>query len=223
MRKYLLVAIATMILGLGTLYTTAKASSFTVFDLSSVSISDMFAKAQPPSQSMLIIDQPKTVPVTPPDDDFNKLVREKEAEVKAREVNCLADNIYFEARGESKAGKIAVGEVTINRVKAGTFGDSICGVVHQHEHEWHRQPTGCQFSWYCDTLHKKIHEQEIYDAVVKLAEDLYDHYYIAMSYPDITNGALYFHTRAVDIGPCPWKKVTARIDDHVFYYTVAKL
>jgi spore germination cell wall hydrolase CwlJ-like protein len=216
MRKIFLIAIATMILGLGTLYTTAKASSETVTELTP-NLTIVVPEQKPVNW---VLDS--AVPTSAPNDEFNALVKQHEAEIRQREVSCLADNIYFEARGESKAGKIGVGEVTINRVKAGTFSDSICGVVHQHEHEWHRQPIGCQFSWYCDASHK-IHEHEIYDAALKLAEDLYDNYYIVANWPDITNGALYFHTRAADQGPLRGKRVTARIDDHVFCNLVAKL
>jgi spore germination cell wall hydrolase CwlJ-like protein len=212
----ILVAIATLFLGLGTMYTTAKASSEPITGLTP-NLSITLLAPQKPENWLL----DSAVPTSARNDEFNSLVKQHEAEIRQREVSCLADNIYFEARGESKAGKIGVGQVTINRVKAGTFSDSICGVVHQHEHEWHRQPVGCQFSWYC-TIHK-IREHEIYLAAVKLAEELYDNYYIAANWPDITNGALYFHTRAADQGALRGKRVTARIDDHVFCNMVAKL
>ena len=49
----------------------------------------------------------------------------------AREVQCLAQNIYYEARNEPEEGKVAVGLVTLNRTQDSRFPDSVCGVVHQ--------------------------------------------------------------------------------------------
>lgn len=54
-----------------------------------------------------------------------------------QEVSCLAQNIYWEARGESYHGKLAVAKVTLNRVGAAGFPDTVCLVVFQHK----------QFSW----------------------------------------------------------------------------
>jgi len=54
-----------------------------------------------------------------------------------RDIQCLAKNIFFEAGTESMLGKIAVGQVTVNRVKIGHWGETICEVVHAKD----------QFSW----------------------------------------------------------------------------
>ena len=68
------------------------------------------------------------------------------------EVLCLAENIYFEARSESAAGRMAVALVTFNRVEHPNFPDTVCGVVKQTKY----YPSGridlhsCQFSWYCE-------------------------------------------------------------------------
>jgi spore germination cell wall hydrolase CwlJ-like protein len=59
------------------------------------------------------------------------------------DVECLTKNIYYEARGEDHRGKLAVGNVTINRLKTGYWGDTICKVVYAKK----------QFSW---TLAKKL-------------------------------------------------------------------
>ena len=61
--------------------------------------------------------------------EFLNLSYEKKQAV-LREVECLARNIYFEAGGEPRAGKIAVAEVTMNRVKSRQFPRTVCGVVH---------------------------------------------------------------------------------------------
>ena len=47
------------------------------------------------------------------------------------ELKCMAENIYFEGRGEPMVGKIAIGHVVMNRIEDDRFPDTICGVVHQ--------------------------------------------------------------------------------------------
>ena len=57
-----------------------------------------------------------------------------------REFDCLARNIYYEAVGEDYIGKIAVAQITWNRVKAGRWGNSVCRVVHApYQFSWTRQ------------------------------------------------------------------------------------
>tara|TARA_B110000503_G_scaffold42761_1_gene70021 strand:- start:1433 stop:2041 length:609 start_codon:yes stop_codon:yes gene_type:complete len=69
---------------------------------------------------------------------------------------CLATNIYHEARGESYAGKVAVANVTMNRVHSPKFPNTICNVVYQAQtkENWKGnivpKRNKCQFSWYCD-------------------------------------------------------------------------
>ena len=70
---------------------------------------------------------------------------------KADEVECLALNIYHEARNQPTAGKLAVAQVTLNRVKHDRFPNTICGVVYQGYY-LNNNPIKhkCQFSWWCD-------------------------------------------------------------------------
>tara|TARA_B100000424_G_C22945216_1_gene503062 strand:+ start:2217 stop:2774 length:558 start_codon:yes stop_codon:yes gene_type:complete len=89
------------------------------------------------------------------------------SDVPPKELYCLAANSYFEARGETFDGKIAVAQVVINRVKSKNYPNTICEVVQQGpiRESWKtRKITGlpeeeriyypiknrCQFSWYCD-------------------------------------------------------------------------
>ena len=62
------------------------------------------------------------------------------------ELDCLARNIYFESRNQPLAGRLAVGQVTMNRVDSPRFPNTVCDVVMQGGERLHR----CQFSWYCD-------------------------------------------------------------------------
>lgn len=121
---------------------------------------------------------------------------------------CMAEALYFEARGESVKGIFAVAEVIINRAKSAQFPNSICGVITQGAH----RHNACQFSYKCDGIADNIHERDAYRQVAKIAQ-------LAMqqSVPKVTEGALYYHTNAVSP---KWSRVferTASIGVHYFY------
>ena len=65
---------------------------------------------------------------------------------QARELECLTEAVYYEARGETPAGQAAVAQVVLNRVKHPAFPKSVCGVVFQGA----QRGRGCQFSFACD-------------------------------------------------------------------------
>lgn len=79
-----------------------------------------------------------------------------EESIDINQAHCLSTNIYHEARGESYAGKVAVANVTMNRVKSPKFPNTICEVVYQSQtrENWKGEEVPkrnkCQFSWYCD-------------------------------------------------------------------------
>ena len=68
----------------------------------------------------------------------------KLTKVEKQQVECLAQNVYYEAGYESTKGQIAVALVTLNRVYSGLYPRSICGTMTQKVEET------CQFSWWCD-------------------------------------------------------------------------
>lgn len=115
-----------------------------------------------------------------------------------KQIKCLADNIYHEARGEGDNGMLAVGNVTMNRVKSKHYPNTICGVVWQYK----------QFSW---TLNKpKINDIKSYKKSLKIANK-------AITGNDITNGALFFHTKDRIPYWAKSKKFIKRIKNHLFY------
>ena len=127
------------------------------------------------------------------------------------EVKCLATNIYFEARGESIKGQIAVAMVTINRVNDGRFADTICGVVHQGKTNSKGKTIRCQFSWYCDGRSDKMP----YDSPeAALAIDIAVKA-MTNSIEDVTSGALYFSDNKQKI-PKHSENVI-EIGNHVFF------
>ncbi len=133
-----------------------------------------------------------------------------------KEAECLATNVYFEARSESIAGQLAVAFVTINRTGDPRFKDTICGVVHQSETDKSGKPikNRCQFSWYCDDKPDLIKEPEAYQAILAWSRTFV---FSEMNLFDFTGGATHFHT--IDVKPT-WraeKTFLTRIDRHMFY------
>ena len=111
--------------------------------------------------------------------------------VDSVEVECLAKNLYFEARNESTAGQIAVLQTTINRVGSPLFPDTVCGVVYEGMHSGgFPVRDGCQFSWYCDGISDYPANRVAYSKSVKLAQ------WILLTnrwLPDFTDGSIYYH------------------------------
>lgn len=124
-----------------------------------------------------------------------------------REVDCLAKNIYFEARGEPRAGKIAVAEVTMNRVKSKQFPRSVCGVVYQ------KTRGTCQFSWVCQDK-KAIRNSSAWKESLQIAETIliFDRQY------GIIGSAKYFHADYVDPEWAERKRFIKKIGQHIFYH-----
>lgn len=121
---------------------------------------------------------------------------------------CLAEALYFEARGESVRGQFAVAEVILNRVESGRFPDSVCDVV--------RQGTGrkfaCQFTYTCDGLPEHVHEKRAWERVAKVARAV-----LNGRYAQLTEGATHYHTTAVNPDWANVYERTAQIGTHLFY------
>jgi len=137
--------------------------------------------------------------------EFLELSYENKQKVM-REVECLARNIYFEAGGEPRAGKIAVAEVTMNRVKSKQFPRSVCGVVYQ------KVRSTCQFSWVCESK-KAIRNQAAWRESLKIAENIL----ISKRQYGIIGNAMYFHADYVDPAWAEEKKLIVQIGRHIFY------
>ena len=124
------------------------------------------------------------------------------------ELICLADVMYFEARGEGEVGRHAVAVTVLNRVRSKRFPNTICGVVKQGEGELHK----CQFSYYCDGHPERIHELRAYREIKETARRILESGTI-----DRTGGATYFHSVAVSPSWAKHMQLTAKIGQHVFY------
>ena len=124
---------------------------------------------------------------------------------------CLALNDYFEARGESLPGRLAVAQVVLNRVMDSRFPSRICDVVRQNKtRSLHR----CQFSWYCDGRSDKPYDRKAWRRSLKMAAAVLIK---DSSIADPTGGALWYH--AVFVHP-KWADrldVSGIVGGHIFY------
>lgn len=124
------------------------------------------------------------------------------------EWECLTQALYFEARGESLQGQIAVAEVILNRRDSGQYPDSVCGVVQQGTGEKHR----CQFSYFCDGLSDEPRDRDSWNSLGRVARAMLDG-----APRELTQGALFYHTKAVDPHWNDAFTQTASIGAHLFY------
>jgi spore germination cell wall hydrolase CwlJ-like protein len=91
---------------------------------------------------------------------------------RAKHEKCLANAIYFEARGEPVRGQMAVAQVVINRVFSGYYPNNVCGVVYQSTHR-HRR-LRCQFSFTCDRIPDRVTEPDAWERAKHIAGDALD-------------------------------------------------
>jgi spore germination cell wall hydrolase CwlJ-like protein len=125
-----------------------------------------------------------------------------------RTLDCLAMNIYREAGGESFEGKVAVAQVTLNRVDHPKFPKDICAVVYQKNVVMEKMV--CQFSWHCMGNHKKPNDSTYKESYAVAKKVLLEGFRL-----DGLSDALYFH--AVYVNPA-WPHVkVAKIGNHIFY------
>jgi N-acetylmuramoyl-L-alanine amidase len=132
--------------------------------------------------------------------------------------DCLAQNVYHEARSESVLGMRAVAWVTLNRVDSEAYPDSPCAVVRQAKKDTQGNPirNKCQFSWFCDGKKDVIADKEAWRLSTVVADMVALNH--ARSRPvDPTDGAIMYHATYVDPYWSSAYERTTRIDQHVFY------
>jgi len=120
---------------------------------------------------------------------------------RAEDLQCLAENVYYEARGEPLVGQYAVAEVTMNRVRSRDFPNSVCAVVHARG----------AFSW---TLTGDVRPPYGYEwrRARAVAGTVYD----SQEAPFVA-GALYYHATYVAPDWAPTRSQVAHIGKHLFY------
>ena len=135
--------------------------------------------------------------------------QERLATVSEADKECLAQNIFFEARNQSTTGQVAVAWVTINRMEADRYPDTICGVVWQHK----------QFSWTHDGKSDRIPNNAIAqraweDAQLVAEVTLLD--WARDRTSPVENATMYHADYVSPYWRTSYERVVT-IDDHIFY------
>jgi spore germination cell wall hydrolase CwlJ-like protein len=137
------------------------------------------------------------------------LVDKKGTKVSDKELWCMATAIYFEARGESYRGQVAVGQVVMNRLGHRLYPKTICGVVYQNQ----SKRNACQFSFACDGIPEKVTEEKAWDQAMQIAKDVIS----GKEYLTDVGYATHYHATYVYPHWAPRMKKVTKIGMHVFY------
>jgi spore germination cell wall hydrolase CwlJ-like protein len=141
---------------------------------------------------------------------------EQAQEAYAEQHQCMAMNIYHEARGDSRLGQKAVGMVTLNRVMHDNYPDTVCDVVYQARLDSNGNPrrNQCQFSWFCDGKSDTPRDYAKWIEVQGIAHEVLNEYGLV---EDFTEGAIMYHASYVNPYWASDYDKTVRIDTHIFY------
>lgn len=126
-----------------------------------------------------------------------------------REMKCLAEAVYFEARSEPEAGQAAVAQVVINRAKSGLYPTSICGVVYQNRHRY----KACQFTFACEGKALTIREPDAWERASRIAQEVLE----GNRYLQAVGSSTHYHADYVSPYWSRKLKRTDRIGRHIFY------
>ncbi|KQU66794.1 ATP-binding protein [Aminobacter sp. DSM 101952] len=124
---------------------------------------------------------------------------------------CLANGIYFEARGESVRGQAAVAQVILNRVRNPAYPGSICGVVYQNDGWFNR----CQFSFACDGIKDRVTSPSHY----KTAQDVAMAVTAGKIFIPEVGSSTHYYANYVNPGWARGMKKMTKIGLHIFYRT----
>ncbi|WP_245559633.1 cell wall hydrolase [Amorphus coralli] len=128
-----------------------------------------------------------------------------------RQVRCLAEAVYFEARSEGRKGQMAVAQVVMNRLKNPAYPDSLCGVVYQNK-SWHNR---CQFSFACDRVRDVVTDQASWKQAMEIAEG----YTSQKMWLSEIGASTHYHATYVRPAWAPHMKKIERVGLHIFYLT----
>ena len=128
-----------------------------------------------------------------------------------RAQTCLATAIYFEARGESDTGRIAVAQVVVNRVRSPFYPKNVCDVVYQGASN--RRYGGCQFSFACDLVADRITEPQPWKEALDIAQRVLD----AQDWLPELGNATHYHANYVRPRWVRDMVRKDRIGKHIFY------
>jgi|LakMenEpi03Aug12_release.lakeMendotaPanAssembly.Ray.scaffolds.fasta_scaffold178082_2 spore germination cell wall hydrolase CwlJ-like protein len=147
--------------------------------------------------------------------DPAELDKNRKKDVQLKEIHCMAENIFYEARNEPHAGQAAVARVVVNRVKYG-FANTPCKVIYQVI-ERDNGSKICQFSWVCEGKSKPNKHDPSYLKALQISYQVL----VFDAYKDVVpKSTLFFHNLSVSPN-WPYHKAK-QIGNHIFY-TKAKV
>lgn len=163
-----------------------------------------------PDQPIEAIVNPASLVLRTPPVDVTPLLQQFVLEKMVAEQKCLAEAMYYEARGEGLDGEKAIAEVVFHRMHSHNYPHSICGVVYQRAAAGH----GCQFSFTCNGELQEAKAPGAWSRAKRLAGKILTG---LVTLGDETENAIAFH--AVDVQP-DWGDhlvKTIQIGNHIFY------
>lgn len=119
----------------------------------------------------------------------------------SKDLACMAEAVYFEAGATGAPGQTAVAHVVLNRARSHDFPGTVCGVV----------ADGCQFSYRCDGRSDALADPQTRARAYKIAET------VLGGAPDITNGALFFHSARAKPGWFASRPRVGTFGGNIFY------
>ncbi len=153
------------------------------------------------------LDEPRIEP------DRAEMLQHQQIRAQRREsdLQCLAENVYFEARGEPIAGQYAVAEVTLNRTRTANFPHTVCAVVHERRWDPSRRRYVADFSW-TEFGELSADDGPAWKRAMDVANAVYDDVH-----DPIVPGALFYHSTSIRPGWSRTRTAIATIGNHVFY------
>ena len=131
------------------------------------------------------------------------------------QVQCMALNVYYEARGSNLADKAAVADVVLNRVNDSRYPDTVCSVVKQglQDANGNMLRDKCQFSWYCDGKHDRPQDADRWVEAQSIAWNIVEE----NKFRGITEGSTHYHATYVNPRWAKTLQLVGRIGAHIFY------
>ncbi len=160
--------------------------------------------APPPVQPPTLRDQSPQARPVPPRTPLVGVVKNE------KEMRCLAEAVYFEARSEPERGQAAVAQVVLNRVLHDAYPNSVCGVVYQNRHRY----LACQFTFACEGKALRTDEPGPWATAQRIARDVAE----GRTYLPGVGNATHYHANYVRPWWARYMQRRERIGRHLFFY-----
>lgn len=138
--------------------------------------------------------------------------------VNKQDLECMATNMYFEARDQTDSAMAAVGYTVLNRVTAKRYHNTVCGVVYEGRKRAGAYVRGkCQFSWVCDGTSNVVNPTNVIDQRAWERSLTIAHQVLSRTIDNPIGNATMYHATYVSPYWASSYDVVAQLDDHIFY------